>query len=78
MAKVTFKRGVTKDLKKEPLTDGLISVTTDDGRIHIDFINQNNELERKTLYSGKLTIGSHVYDGTSDVEVAQYTGQILD
>lgn len=73
--KVSFKRGKSADLDKTALVDGQISVTTDDGRMHIDY-TENGELKRKTLYSGKLTIGPHIYDGTQDVEVGVYDGEV--
>lgn len=78
MASITLKRGTTKQLEKQPLIDGLLSFTTDDGRIHLDYVDENNELKRKTLYSGKLTIGKHVYDGTSDVDITIYEGDIIE
>ena len=76
MSGVIFKRGTKKELEQEELQDGLLSFTTDDGRIHLDYIDDNNELKRKTFYSGKLTIGGLVYDGTSDVEVSVYNGNV--
>lgn len=76
MSGVVFKRGTKKELETEELQDGLLSFTTDDGRIHLDYIDDNNELKRKTFYSGKLTIGDLVYDGTSDVEVSVYNGNV--
>ena len=76
MSGVVFKRGTRKELEQEELQDGLLSFTTDDGRIHLDYIDDNNELKRKTFYSGKLTIGDLVYDGTSDVEVSVYNGNV--
>lgn len=76
MSQIVLKRGTSKQLEKETLKDGLLSFTTDDGRIHLDYVDENNELKRKTFYSGKLTFGSHVYDGTSDVDVAIYEGEI--
>lgn len=75
MAQVIFKRGTKAELEQEPLSDGLLSFTIDDGRIHLDYIDENNELKRKTLYSGKLTIGSQVYDGTEDISVKVYDGE---
>lgn len=75
MAKIKLKRGTAKELEQEPLKDGLLSFTVDDGRIHLDYVNKDNKLTRKTFYSGKLTIGKHVYDGTEDVSVDQYEGQ---
>ena len=78
MAKIVLKRGTKADLEKEPLSDGLLSFTTDDGKIHLDFINSKNELERKTFYGGKLTFGVHVYDGSEDVTVEVYDGQVED
>lgn len=73
---VIFKRGTKKDLANEPLQDGLLSFTTDDGRIHLDYVDDNNELKRKTLYGGKLTIGDKVFDGTQDVSVNVYEGTV--
>lgn len=78
MSQVTFKRGTKADLNKQELQDGLLSFTTDDGKIHLDYLDENNELKRKTFYSGKLTIGSHVYDGTEDVSVTIYEGLVED
>lgn len=78
MSKVTFKRGTKESLEKTQLQDGLLSFTTDDGKIHLDYVDENNELKRKTFYSGKLTIGSHVYDGTEDVKVTIYEGLVDD
>ena len=76
MANVVFKRGTKKDLAETPMQDGTISFTLDDGKIHVDYTDENNELKRKTLYSGKLTFGSHVYDGSEDVNVDIYDGTI--
>ena len=75
MSKVTIKRGTTKTLAKEELKDGMLSFTTDDGKIHMDFINENNELERRTFYSGKLFFGDQVFDGSKDVTVEVYKGE---
>lgn len=76
MSKVVLKRGTKKDLEKTELQDGLLSFTTDDGKIHLDYIDENNELKRKTFYSGKLTFGEHIFDGSQDVNVKIYDGQI--
>ena len=76
MSQVTFKRGTSQTLKEEPITDGLLSFTTDDGKIHLDFIDEQGNLTRKTFYSGKLTIGSQVYDGSEDVSVTVYEGSV--
>ena len=76
MAKIVLKRGTKVDLDKEPLSDGLLSFTTDDGKIHLDFINSNNELERRTFYGGKLTFGVHVYYCSEDVIVEVYYGKV--
>lgn len=75
MAFVSFKRGTKKDLEKQEITDGLVSFTTDDGRIHLDY-EENGELKRRTFYSGKLTFGEYVYDGTKDVDVNIYEGTV--
>lgn len=77
MARIVLKRGTSNELKEEPLKDGLLSFTTDDGRIHLDYVDDNNQLKRKTFYNGKLTFGSHVYDGTEDVDVNVYDGTIV-
>lgn len=29
-----------------------------------------------TFYSGKLTFGSHVFDGTKDVDITVYDGEV--
>ena len=76
MPRVVIKRGTSADLKKEPLQDGLLSFTTDDGRIHLDYVDENYQLKRKTLYSGKLIFGNYTYDGTKDVNVDIYKGEI--
>lgn len=75
MASISFKRGTKASLEKEALKDGLLSFTTDDGKIHLDYIDENNELKRMTFYSGKLTFGDYVFDGTTDVDVEIYKGE---
>ena len=75
MAEISFKRGTKASLEQEQLKDGLLSVTTDDGKIHLDFIDENNELKRMTFYSGKLFLGDQVFDGTEDVTVEVYKGK---
>lgn len=77
VSNVVVKRGTKADLEKETLKDGLLSFTTDDGRIHLDYMD-GTELKRKTFYSGKLTIGKIVYDGTEDATVDVYEGEIND
>lgn len=76
MPRVVIKRGTSADLKKESLQDGLLSFTTDDGRIHLDYIDENYQLKRKTMYSGKLTFGDYIYDGTKDVNINIYKGEV--
>ena len=76
MPRVVSKRGTAAYLKKEPLQDGLLSFTTYDWRIHLDYVDENYQLKRKTLYSGKLTFGNYTYDGTKDVNVDIYKGEI--
>lgn len=76
MAHVILRRGTTADLAKQPLEDGQLSFTTDDGRIHMDYKDANGAVKRKTFYDGKLTIGPHIYDGTQDVNVNIYDGAI--
>ena len=63
MAEISFKRGTKASLEQEQLKDGLLSFTTDDGKIHLDFIDENNELKRVTFESGKLFFGDEVLDG---------------
>ena len=75
MASVSFKRGTKASLEQEQLKDGLLSFTTDDGKIHLDFIDENNELKRMTFYSGKLILGDQVFDGSKDVTVKVYKGE---
>lgn len=76
MAEISFKRGTKASLEQERLKDGLLSFTTDDGKIHLDFVDENNELKRMTFYSGKLILGDQVYDGSEDVTVEVYKGKI--
>ena len=75
MAQISFKRGTKAALEQEQLKDGLLSFTTYDGKIHLDFIDENNELKRVTFYSGKLFLGDLVFDGTKDVTVEVYKGE---
>ena len=56
--------------------DGTLYFTVDDGKIHLDYTDENDELKTKTFYSGKLKIGSHEYDGSEDVEISAYDGAI--
>lgn len=74
MAQVIFKKGTSKQLEAAPLQDGTLAVTTDDGRMHIDYKDKNGEMKRKTLYAGKLKIGDQVFDGTQDVEIGVFDG----
>lgn len=76
MADIVLKRGTKSQLTAQPLQDGLLSFTTDDGRAHIDYLDTDGTVKRKTLYSGKLTIGPHIYDGTNDVNVNVYDGTV--
>lgn len=76
MANIVFKRGQSSELDSTPLKDGLLSFTTDDGRMHIDYKNENGEVVRKTLYGGKLKIGPYEYNGTKDVNVDIYNGNV--
>ena len=75
MAEISFKRGTKASLEQEQLKDGLLSFTTDDGKIHLDFIDENNELKRVTFYSGKLFFGDQVFFFTDEVTVEIYTGE---
>lgn len=76
MAQVTFKRGSSDSLKKQELKDGLLSFTLDDGQIHLDYVDKNNVLHRKTFYGGTLTFGKYKFDGTQDVNIDIYEGEI--
>lgn len=78
MAQIILKRGTKEELAAEPKQDGLLSFTTDDGKIHLDYIDGQGELKRKTFYGGKLTIGQKIYDGSEDVEITVYEGLIAD
>lgn len=78
MAKVRCKRGTTAELKQEPLEDGLLSFTTDDGRIHLDYLDTDNQLKRRTFYNGVLIFGDYTYDGTKDVNVKVYNGERIE
>lgn len=75
MANVRFKRGKKETIEQQPLEDGTLSFSVDDGKIHLDYV-ENGELKRKTFYSGKLTFGPHMYDGSEDVNVDIYDGEI--
>ena len=75
MAEISFKRGTKASLEQEQLKDGLLSFTTDDGKIHLDFIDEDNKLKRVSFYSGKLFFGDQVFDGSEDVTVEVYKGE---
>ena len=75
MAEISFKRGTKASLEQEQLKHGLLSFTTDDGKTHLDFVDENNELKRMTFYSGKLILGDQIYDGSEDVIVEIYKGE---
>ena len=75
MAEISFKRGTKASLEQEQLKDGLLSFTTDDGKMHLAFSEENNELKRVTFYSGKLFFGDQVFDGSEDVTVEVYKGE---
>lgn len=71
MAKVKFKRG--KEANLPAVKDGnSIYFTTDSGKIFID----TSTTERKQMYGGKLTIGTQVFDGTSDIAIPVYNGTV--
>lgn len=77
MGKVIYKRGKKEAIEQQPLVDGTLSFSVDDGKIHLDYV-ENGELKRRTFYSGKLTFGSHIYDGSEDVNVDVYDGELED
>lgn len=71
MAKVKFQRGKEANLPAEK--DGnSIYFTTDSGKIFMDI----SLSERKQMYGGKLTIGTQVFDGTSNVTIPVYNGTV--
>ena len=76
MAQVSFSRGKLEGLDNLDKKDGQISITMDEGRIYLDYINENGELVRKALYSGVLHIGEYAFDGTQDVTIPSYDGDV--
>lgn len=79
MANIVLRRGTSAALENTPKTDGLLAFTVDDGKIHLDYTDENNEIQRRTFYSGVLTFGSkYSYDGTKDVNVDIYYGEVKD
>lgn len=75
MAKIQYKRGTAAELEKEPLKDGLLSFTLDDGKIHLDYSDTDGQVKRKTFYGGVLSFGEYIYDGSKDVSVKIYNGE---
>lgn len=75
MSQVSFKRGKATKLNNLEMSDGQFIVTVDEGRIYLDYTNEDGELVRKALYSGVLHIGEYDYDGTQDVTVPSYDGE---
>ena len=71
MAKIKMKKGREANLPTSK-TEGVMYFTTDTGKIFVDI----SATERKQMYSGKLTIGNKVFDGTSDVTVPIYNGTV--
>lgn len=54
MAEVSYKKGLSENLPKVPVTDGQILVTTDTGDMYVD-VSDNN---RKLIGAGKKTIAN--------------------
>lgn len=71
MAKVKFKKGKEANLPVAK-DEGSIYFTTDTGKIFTDVSSS----ERKQMYGGKLTIGTQVFDGTSNVTIPVYNGTV--
>lgn len=71
MAKVKFKKGKETNLPAAK-DEGSIYFTTDTGKIFMDVSSS----ERKQLYNGTLTIGTQVFDGTSNVTIPVYNGTV--
>lgn len=71
MAKVKFKKGKEANLPAAK-DEGSIYFTTDTGKIFMDA----SLSERKQMYGGKLTIGTQVFDGTSNVTIPVYNGTV--
>lgn len=62
--RTTEELGVVKVIPAIKIGDGTSTVQ------NLQFINNSDKLAHK------LTIGSHVYDGSADVNVNQYSGEI--
>lgn len=71
MAKVKFKQGKEANLPTAK-DEGSIYFTTDTGKIFVDA----SATERKQIYGGKLTIGTQVFDGTSNITIPVYNGTV--
>lgn len=71
MAKVKFKKGEEANLPTAK-DEGSIYFTTDTGKIFMDV----SLSERKQMYGGKLTIGTQVFDGTSNITIPVYNGTV--
>lgn len=74
MASISFKRGMSTNLDKEPLSDGQLYFTVDEGKIYLDYQDEG-DLKRKAFYSGVLTIGDYSFDGTENVDIPVYDGE---
>lgn len=69
--KVKFKKGKEANLPTAK-DEGSIYFTTDTGKIFMDVSSS----ERKQMYGGKLTIGTQVFDGISDIAIPVYNGTV--
>lgn len=76
MPSLRLAQGKLANLSNEPLQEGLLSFVIDEGKIYLDQYNELGKLERIPFYSGTLTIGNQVFDGTEDVTIQTYGGEI--
>lgn len=71
MAKIKFYKGKEANLPTS-ITEGVVYVTTDTGKMFIDMDSDN----RKQIFGAKLTIGNQVFDGSADLTIPIYNGNI--
>lgn len=76
MAKVNFKYGTKGNLpSKTTATEGTLYVLTDTGELVADLGgNRVNLYSDRAKNTAKLTIGTYVFDGTSNVTIPIYDG----
>lgn len=71
MAKIKFYKGEEANLPTS-ITEGVVYVTTDTGKMFVDMDSDN----RKQIFGAKLTIGNQVFDGSTDLTIPVYGGNI--